>query len=411
MFSRTPSAKVPGFTALHLLPERGFRYAVLFSNKKIIKSYLAIDSLNGWFYLKASDVLQKSPYIVKYSQIVKNAIGKYVLYAGYVRNHFMLITRPRFRLKLLRGFIGGEKKVYNGIVIKRIGKLYFYFVEDFLVMTDDIDLLRNSLDIALGKKRGSVFDEVGGIDEYDFVLLLNAYQTDLVKIQGVIIEINQGKILIKGNLESSVIKDAIKRGSLCDSIPYSGNFVAIKLPYLELYDAYVSHYPEDELNLSAVLWDIGGTGFLWYEPDGHYLISLSSRVEKERLMRDIFTYLKEKGKSDMVLTDPSMNLYYFTKRADTVYILKTEPALNQNMFVFTNSVKLFNEYEKAQYIKDDGRMHLANSEFLNVFVDFPEQLKKLLDFYVKSDSLIPSEWKLELKEYKESIFIKGKRVK
>ncbi len=410
ILSQTPSAKVPGFTSLHLLPERGFKHAVLFAREDIIKDYISQDSLSKWFYMYASDLLEKSPYSVQYSMVVKNAIGKYVLYAKYENNQFILVTRPRFRLKLLRNFIGGDEDEYSGITIKKIGRLYFYFIEDFMVMSDNVDLIKSSVDLALGKRRGSIFDEVGSLEEYDFVIIDN-YNGKLFKIHPLVLGMNHKKLVIKGNPVSSVIKDAIKRGKLSDSIPYAGTFFAIKIPYLELYDSYVSYYPDDDLGLSAILWDMGGSGFLWYEPNGDYLFSLSSRVEKERLMRDLFVYLKEHSEVNRVVPDTSMDVYRFMRGDTTVYILNYNPEINNGRFIFTNSVLLYDKYRTSGYVKDDGMLNLKNGSFLKIIHGFSYMERGLIDFYFRNDSIVPSTWKLDMQEYKEGLLIKGKRAK
>ncbi len=409
LFSNTPSAKVPGFTSLYLLPDRGFKHAIIFSNEEVVKNYITHDSLGEWFYAAASGYLKRGLYTVKYSMIVKNAIGKYVLYATYNNGSFMLISKPRFRLKVLRGFVGGEDSEYEGIPIKKIGRLYVYFIEDYLVMSPDVNLIKSSIDLALGKRRGSVFDNTGPLEEYDMVVLSD-YSGKLLKISPFVIGLNHKKLVIKGSLASSVIKDAIKRGKLPDSIPSADVFLMMKIPYLELYDSYVNYYPDDKLDLSAVLWDAGGEGYLWYDRNGNFLVSLESRVEEERMVQDIFSYFKEKGKVDRVLIDTTGHVYRFMKGDNSMYILKYIIGLEHSRFVFTNSKDLFEKFNRAKYVKFDGRISLKNIDFLKSIFQFSPVEINLIDKYMVNDSIVPSVWNLEFKEYKEGLLIKGKKA-
>ncbi|GEM_PF-4861757 len=405
ILSRTPQSRVPGLTPLHLIPSRGFSYAVIFTQEKILKAFLGNDTISESFYRLSSTFLHKSYYSVRYSMVLKNALGKYVLFASYKNGAFVLVTRPRFRLKLLRYFVNSEKKDYDGITVYKMGSIYFYFVEDYLVITPDLDILKLSCDIVSGERKGSVFDNAGYPDNYDFSMIVNI-RKPLLSFNPLVFGLKKDKMVIRVKPLSSVIFDAIK-GDLPDSLPVAPVFLGIKIPYLELYDAYVSHYPDDALDLSACFWDMGGSGFLWLNENGDFLFSLDARVPEERMVSDIFTCLKLKKKADRVIIDTLSHTYVFKKGDFSAYFLKYIVDVEKNRFILTNSRVLLNAYESAQYEKKDG--------FIN-FVKIPEYLlpassymDSIIDWYVKADSLKNKRWMLDFKEYRTEFYIEGRR--
>ncbi len=406
VLSQTPDSKVPGLTPLHLIPSRGFLNAVIFSNEHIIKEFWVDDSISDTFYRYASSFLPASFYSVKYSMLVKNAIGKYVVFARYNDGSFILVTKPRFRLKLLRYFQSGEKKDYEGIPTYKTKDLYYYFVEDYLVITPNLELLKRSCDIAVGKRMGSVFDDVGNIDDYDFTYIFQIKDALLV-LDPVVLGISRDKMFIKAKIASSVIFDAMKGGNLPDSLPKTRVFLGLGMPYLELYDAYVSHYPNDELDLASIFWDIGGNGFLWWDGASGFLISLLARVPEERLVSDIFTYLKMKDRADSVVPQPALHLYAFKKGDSTCYLLQYINGVNENRFVLTNKKSFYDAFGKHEYTKDDGFLYLGND--FGFVLKKSSYLNSLINWYMEKDSLNNTDWRLDIKEYRKGLYIEGKR--
>ncbi len=407
ILSRTPRSEVPGLSALHLLPARGFSYALVFSRENLIKEFLDSDTLSEGFYRLSARYLLKSYYSTSYSMVLKNAIGKYVVYASYRDGSFMLITKPRFRLKLLRHFLRGDKKDYANFTIRKAGLLYYYFVEDYLVITPDLNLLKISCDIAKGKRKSSVYDNVGYIDNHDFTLITRVNKP-LIVLDPLVFGLSKDRFSLKARPVSSVIFDAIKKDNMLDSLPVSNVFWGIKIPYLELYDAYVSHYPDDALNLAACLWDIGGSGFVWYDISNNFLISLDARVPEERLVSDIFAYLKLKEEVDGLVMDTLLDIYVFKdNNNNSRYFLKYFEGVDENKFVFTNSQMLLNAFDKATYQKEDGFMNFKGIP--GYFLSDVPYLDSIVSWYIRSDSLLNTAWKLSIKEYRTDFYIKGRK--
>lgn len=404
--SRTQRAKIPGLTPFHLLPWRGFSYAVVFSQERLIKDFFSEDTISAGFYKKVSRYLLKNYYYAKYSIVIRNMIGKYVLFASYNNGSFVLITKPRFRLRLLRYFLGGDKEYYSGILVRKIGYLYLFFVEDYLFITPDIDILKTSCDIVNGKRKVSLYDNTGYIENYDFSFIINV-KKPLIEAKPIFIGMNKDKIIIRAKPVSSVFFDAIKKGKMVDSLPVSNVLLGMKVPYLELYDAYVSHYSNDELELSSCLWDVGGSGILWINNYFNYLFSLQVRVPEERLVSDIFMYLKLREKADRVVKDSLTNLYIFSKNNIPIYFLEYSPDVSKERFIFTNSSVMLEAYKNSKYEKYDGFINLTFTP--QRFFPVPPYMNEIINWYFERDSLKNTRWILDFKEYKTEIYIEGRR--